>query len=326
MLETKTDEPIINYLRKDFITLSIGMSVPEALDKIRKDAAANMIHYFYVVDESEKLCGTVSAKKLLTEDLDKTIKDIMDSRSVAIPHECTVFDACEYFAIYKFLAFPVVDDNMKILGVVDVNLYTNELFDINERKQTDSFFNSMGFRISQIKNASVFQGYKFRFPWLLATISSGVICAVLTSFFQTTLTENIILAFFLTLVLGLGESVSIQTMSITIHAIHYDNPTPAWFWKSLKREVGTSLLLGVSCAIIVGSIAAIWKSAPLTGFVIGCGIASALLLAATGGIIIPYLLHRMKMDLKIACGPITLACADIMTIFSYLSLAKLFIR
>src|SRR5437879_7045618 len=122
--------------------------------------------------------------------------------------------------MHKFLAFPVVDDEQHIVGVVNVDLFTTEVFDIAERETMDQLFEAIGFHISQVRGASPLRAFRYRFPWLLTTIGSGLMCAFLVSAFHLTLAKSISLAFFLTLVLALGESVSVQSMTVTIQALH----------------------------------------------------------------------------------------------------------
>jgi magnesium transporter len=259
----------------------------------------------------------------LTAPLEQRLADIMIRRVVAIPETATVLEACEAFLLHKFLAFPVVDASRKIVGVVDVGLLTEEAFDIAEREQTDALFESIGFRVSELRDASPIRAFRFRFPWLLATIGSGTICALLASGYEVTLAKSIVLAFFLTLVLGLGESVSIQSMTVTIQALRASRPTLRWYWRAFRREAGTAVLLGAACGLVVGLIVWIWRGEALAGFVIGTSILLALCGACFFGLSIPALLHALRLDPKIAAGPVTLALTDIATLVFYFSLAAL---
>ena len=103
-------------------------------------------------------------------------------------------------------------------------------------------FEAIGFHVAQVRDASPLRAFRFRFPWLLATIGSGTICAVLAGAFEMTLAKSLVLAFFLTLVLGLGESVSIQSMTVAIQALRATRPTLRWYLRALRREAGTALL------------------------------------------------------------------------------------
>jgi magnesium transporter len=146
---------------------------------------------------------------------------------------------------------------------------------------------------------------------------------LLAGAYELTLAKSIVLAFFLTLVLGLGESVSIQSMSVTIQALRAIRPSLAWFLKSLRRELGTALLLGAACGLVVGLIVWVWQSAPLAATVIGSSIFLTLCAACFFGLAIPSLLHWLKLDPKIAAGPITLALTDIATLLFYFNLGSM---
>src|SRR4029434_10405720 len=126
-------------------------------------------------------------------------------------------------------AFPVVDDRRRIMGMVDVSLLSEEVFDAAEKERVNDLFEAIGFHISEVRDASPLRAFRFRFPWLLATIGSGTLCALLTSAYEVTLAKAIVLAFFLTLVLGLGESVSVQSMSVAIQALRAMEPTWRWY-------------------------------------------------------------------------------------------------
>jgi len=314
---------VLAVARKDVATLHQDFTVQQALDVIRQEGVGEKIVYFYVVDENAQLAGVLPTRRLLTAPLEQRVSDVMISRVVAIPQTATVLEACEAFVLHKFLAFPVVDEQRRIVGVVDVGLLTEEAFDIAERQATDELFERIGFRVAQVRDASPVRAFRFRFPWLLATIGSGTMCALLASAYEVTLAKSIVLSFFLTLVLGLGESVSIQSMTVTIQALRGTRPTFAWYVRAFRREVGTAVLLGTACGAVVGLIVWLWRGAGLAGFAIGASILLALCAACFFGLSVPALLHALRLDPKIAAGPLTLAFTDIFTLLFYFSLAAL---
>ena len=307
--------------RKDAAILREDVTVQQALDAIRQRGLGEKIVYFYVVDADERLVGVLPTRQLLTAPLDRRLSELMIRQVAAIPHTATVLEACEAFVLHRFLAFPVVDESRRIVGVVDVGLLTDEAFDIAEREQTNALFEAIGFRVSQVHDASPLRAFRFRFPWLLATIGSGTLCALLASVYAVTLAKSIVLAFFLALVLGLGESVSIQSMTVTIQALRTTQPSFGWYVRAFRREAGTALLLGAGCGTVVGLIVWLWRGTGLAGFVIGASILLALCAACFFGLSVPTVLHALRLDPKIAAGPVTLAFTDIFTLLFYFSLA-----
>jgi len=320
--QTNWSQSVMTVAHKDVTPLSHNLTVQEALDLVRQRGAGEKIVYFYVVNDRMELAGVVPTRRLLTAALDQRLADIMVSSVVAIPQSATVLEACEAFVLHKFMAFPVVDYRRRIIGVVDVSLLSDEVFDAAERERLDEIFEAMGFHISQVRDASPVRAFRFRFPWLLATIGSGTLCAMLASSYEVTLAKTVLLAFFLTLVLGLAESVSVQSMTLTIQALRSIQPTFGWYLKAFRREAGTALLLGAACGLVVGLIVWLWRGAPLAALSIGSSISLALCAACFFGLTIPALLHAFKLDPKIAAGPVTLAFTDIATLLFYFGLAS----
>jgi magnesium transporter len=314
-------QPVLAVARKDVAKLREDFTVQQALDTIRQRGVGEKIVYFYVVDADERLVGVLPTRRLLTAALEQRLADVMIARVVAIPQTATVMEACEAFVLHKFLAFPVVDEQRRIVGVVDVGLLTDETLDVAEPEQTDALFESIGFHVAQIREASPLRAFQFRFPWLLATIVSGTACALLASAYEVTLAKSIVLAFFLTMVLGLAESVGIQSMSVTIQTLRVMPPTYRWYASAFRREGGTALLLGTACGTVVGIIVWVWRGTGLAAVAIGGSISLALCAACFFGLTVPSLLHAFKLDPKIAAGPLTLALTDIFTLLFYFTLA-----
>jgi magnesium transporter len=319
------NESILSFVRKDLTTVRPEATVEQALAAIRAGGIGERVVYFYAVDAAMRLQGVVPTRRLLMAPLESKIAEIMIAKVVTIPHTATVLEACECFALHKFFAFPVIDEERHIVGVVDVGLFTEEVFDVAEREQMDEVFEAIGFRVTQVRNASPLRAFRFRFPWLLATIVSGTFCAWLARAYELTLAKSLVLAFFLTMILGLGESVSVQSMTLTIQALRTASPTLAWYWVTLRREAGTALLLGAACGLVVGFIIWSWLGAGAAAIVIGASIALALVASCVAGLSVPTLLHALRLDPKISAGPLTLAAADICTLLFYFNLARLFL-
>ncbi len=315
-------EPIVAFAQKDFTSLSWDLTVGGALDYIRQKGIGEKIIYFYVVDADQKLIGVLPTRRLLTAQLNQRVSDIMISRVVAIPQSATVLDACELFLMHKYLAFPVVDDQRRMVGVVNVSLFTEEVLDISEKERMDDVFQTIGFRVAQLQTASPLKSFRLRFPWLLATMSGGILCAFLAGAYETTLAESLVLAFFLALVLGLGESVSVQSLTVTLQALHAQPITMNWFLRAARKELATAAMLGVSSGLIVGVIVWFWRGTGMAAIVIGLSLWLAISVACLVGLAIPSLLHRFKLDPRIAAGPIALALADVFTLLFYFNIAR----
>ena len=326
---------VVDHARKDFPLLNADMRVADALERIRREGVGERVIYFFAVDAEERLVGVLPTRRLLTASLETPLRDIMVRRVVTIPAKATVLDACEFFVLYKFFAFPVVDEQRRVVGVIDVSLFAEEILQAGEREEEqarlitpmrDDVFEALGFHLEQIRGASPWRVFRYRFPWLLATVVGGTVCALLAGLFEATLAHSLVIAFFLTMVLGLNESVSTQSMSVTIQALRSAPVTWRWFLAALRREMTTALLLGFACGILVGAIVWVWRGDLRGAHVIGGSIALSLVTACLLGLGVPSLLHRLKLDPKIAAGPITLALADSIALVIYFTSAWLGLR
>src|SRR5205823_5319499 len=223
-------------------------------------------------------------------------------------------------------------EQRRIVGVVDVSLFAEEILGEGEEQTRpaspirDDVFEVLGFHLEQIRGASPWRVFRFRFPWLVVTVSAGTICAILAGIFEATLAHSLVIAFFLTMVLGLNESVSAQSMSVTIQMLRSAPVTWSWFATALRREFVTAVLIGLACGTIVAGIVLAWRRDVLAAFAIGGSIALSLITASLFGLGVPSLLHRLKLDPKIAAGPITLALADIFALVLYFTSASLVLR
>src|SRR6266850_8195175 len=328
------DAPVLQHARKDFPLLDADMSVGEALERIRREGVGERVIYFYAIDEEKRLVGVVPTRRLLTAPLETALREVMVRRVVAVPAKATVLDACEFFVLYKFLAFPVVDEQRHVIGIIDANLFAEEILEAGESEDRyrsaepvgPEFFEALGFRVEQIRGASPWRIFRFRFPWLLVTVTGGTLSAILVRYFEATLARSLVLAFFLTMVLALNESVSMQSMSVTIHALRSVSVTRQWLATAFRREVTTALLLGISCGIVVSAIVFMWRNDLAGAFVIGGSIAVSLVSACVLGLGVPSFLHRFKLDPKIAAGPVTLALADLIALVIYFTSGWLVLR
>src|SRR5205814_2375333 len=205
------NSPVVEHARKDFPLLDADMTIAEALERIRREGVGERVIYFFAIDSDKRLVGVLPTRRLLIAAPETRLRDIMVRRVVAIPATASVLDACEFFVLYKFFAFPVVDADRHVIGVVDIGLFTAEMLeerDENIAAQADEIFEALGFRLSHLRGASAWRVFRHRFPWLLATIFGGTMCALLAGAFEATIASSVVIAFFLTMVLGLNESVS----------------------------------------------------------------------------------------------------------------------
>ena len=115
-------------------------------------------------------------------------------------------------------------------------------------------------------------------------------------------------------------------MTVTIQALRSTPLTRRWFLETFRREAGTAVMLGGGCGIVVALVVWLWRGDPLGAVVIGSSIAISLVTACLFGLSIPSLLHWLKLDPKIAAGPVTLAFPDFFALLFYFGIATAVFR
>jgi magnesium transporter len=313
---------ITDHMRSDYACLRIGQTVGEALAFVRERSPGGRIIYFYVIDQNERLQGVVPTRRLLLNPLETPITDIMVQEIVSIPQTATVLDACEFFTMHRLLAFPIVDEDRRIVGVVDVELYTTELSDLDRNERNDDLFQLIGVHLVGSQDASPVSAFRNRFPWLLCNISGGIVGAFVAGLFKAQLQQVVALALFIPVVLALAESVSTQSVTLALQVLRGQPPTISAVLNKLRSELMTGLLLGVAGGLVVGLAALIWLGhLRLTLALLG-GITGGVVCSALIGVAMPNLLRLIRRDPHVAAGPIALATSDMVTLMIYLNLAR----
>jgi magnesium transporter len=307
-------EPIMPLARPPLVVLKPEQTIADALEFIRGHADAHSIHYFYVVDDHQRLVGVVPARRLLTIAPEKTVGEIMVGDVVAIPEWATVLVASEYFATRRLLAFPVINDAHQLMGVVDVSLFTDDVIDLAKRTY-DDIFQLIG--IHTTEQQSTWFAFRDRFPWLLCNIGGGLLAAIIASQFEHLLQEVVVLSLFIPIVLALGESVSMQALTLTLQGL----PDGPIVWKrlfhALWKEFKTAIFLGAACAALVGAVVMVWRGQALVAGSIFLAIMLSMIVACLLGVLVPAVLRSAKADPRIAAGPVVLAAADVATLLFY---------
>jgi magnesium transporter len=311
-------DPILEYVQPASLTLNPADTVAVALDRARLLPSSQIILYCYVVDEESRLAGVVPIRRLLTTAPEARIDSIMIADVEAIPSWATVLVAAEYFVNRRFLAFPVVEPGGRLVGVVDVSLFTDDVLSL-ARQSFEGIFQLIG--VHATEGLTAWSSFRDRFPWLLCNVGGGLLCAILASRYESLLDHQVVLALFIPVVLTLAEAVSIQSLTLTLQNLS-DGPIN---WTTVARSVGkevmTALMLGLGCGSIVGLAALLWKGAVGVGLVLTLAITVAMVTACLLGVLMPTALRALKADPKIAAGPIVLALTDMATLLFYFNLA-----
>ena len=317
------DRPVREFLTPIDTTVEADLTVEQALARIRARPLEHEVIYFYVVDGEGKLDGVVPTRRLLLSEPDRPIDQIMQRTVVRLPAEATLAEALEDFAIHRLLALPVVDEQGRLLGVIDVRLYAEEAIDLAQANRADELFQMIGLSVEQARHGTALAGYRLRMPWLLCNIASGIVCAFIALAFEEVLDTVVMLAMFIPLVLTLSESVSMQAMSMALQFLHRQQIP----WNAVRKRVGmewrTATLLGATGGAIVAAASLFFSAGDVThpAPIMLLSVALSMFVSAMVGLGIPIGLHAARLDPRVASGPVVLMLADVITTAAYLGLA-----
>ena len=318
-------DPVTKHMRPDPTRVRSDLTVAQALDYIRNHEIGGRVVYFYVVDPDDKLVGVIPTRRLLRAKPDAPITDVMISPVAAVPDTATVLDACEFFTLHRLLAFPVINTEGKLVGLVDVDLYTDELEDLEKRQEGHDLFQLVGVYLSEAEQRKTVLAARKRFPWLMCNVVGGMVAALIADAYADVATLILVMPF-IALVTGMAEGVAIQSVSLALQTMHGRRPT----WGSLGRKVGreilVGLMLGAVCGLIVGIAALAWKGSARAGLCLCIGITGGVAASAALGLALPFLLRMIRRDPQVASGPIALAAADMVTLLLYFNLGRWLLR
>jgi magnesium transporter len=321
MKKDDLDKPVRERAKKVESILTIHQTVDEAIRHIRRlHILEKNIYYFYVVDEGLRLLGFVSTRDLLLSSPDTPLATLLHTKIKTLQSHHTMKEAILLMQKFHLLALPVVEEG-HFIGVIDMQDYFEESIEFDTAKKKDQVFQTLGFILDEDEKQTTLHKYVTRAPWMFCNMIGGLFCAIISNFYEVILLKAIVLAMFIPLVLALSESISMQSMTQSMHEMSRH----VYFWKKigsyLTRESRLYILIALSCGLIIGPLAILWGDGWQPALVIGVGITISVLVSAIIGVLIPVILHSVKLDPRIASGPIVLMLADTFTTTIYLSLA-----
>ena len=316
-------KPVTQFVRPVQSAVNVNLTAAEALANIRQRTIEHAIIYFYVVDDEQKLVGVVPTRRLLLADPQTTIRELMVSPVISLNSRASLAEGLELFARHHLLALPVVDDQGMLIGGLDVQLYTEEAAEMGELHRQSELFHLIGMRLEALRQMSPWQSYRARMPWLVCNMVGGTLCAIIGAVFEQVLTEVVLLAMFIPLVLTLSESISMQSTSLGVQMLHGRGLR----WRDIRQrfaiDVPTSVLIALTSGAVIGGLSLIWGEGMWPSLVIGASIGVSMFLSAVIGLSVPLLLHARRLDPRFAAGPLALTLADVVTTTCYLGLGTM---
>ena len=311
-----------SIMNNEFVSLPEILVAGEAINKIRElSPEAEMIYYVYVVDKKERLIGVLSLRDLILAKPDTKISEIMEEDVVSVFDDEDQEEAARKISDYDFLAIPVINKKMVLLGIITVD----DVIDVLEEEVTEDIHKMVGsFEVYEDKliKAHSFTRTKARLPWLFVCMFGEIISGTVIKFHSDILQTVVALAFFIPIIMAMGGNVGAQSSTITVRALATGQLKLDELWRNIWTEAKVGLLIGIIAGVIIGIVALIWQSNYLLGVAIGLSLCVTMVTAATVGTLLPLIFTKINIDPAIATGPFITTTVDVGSLLIYFSLGS----
>ncbi len=273
----------------------------------------------YVLNGEKELVGIIPIKKLVTASGGVLCGEIMTRNPIMV----SVMDDQErvaYEAIANDLkSVPVKDKDGKFLGVIPAD----KIIDILHEEHLEDFLRSSGIaghgaRILDFLHVNLWEIIKARLPWLIAGLLIGLVGSFVVSRFEETLKEHTALAFFISMVAYMSDSIGTQSETIFIRsqAILKFN-----VYRYVAREFIVGVIIGSIAGVLAGMFAYIISGNIEIGLILGISLVLSMSFATVLACITPIVLKGLGKDPAVGSGPFTTAIQDMVSLLIYFSVA-----
>lgn len=275
----------------------------------------------FVVDYDGVLKGVLPIKRLLVNDPDKKVAEVMANDPVSFHPDEDAYEAAQAFERYDLISAPVVDKSGKLIG----RLTIDEMVDLIREESESEVLNMAGLREEEDIFASVWKSLRNRWSWLAINLITAFIASRVIGLFEGSIERLVALAALMPIVAGIGGNSGNQTITMIVRALALDQVGTGSTARLLRKELAVSLLNGVIWGGVIGLVAFTLYDSWSLGLVMTAAMTLNLALAALMGVLIPMTLARLGKDPAMGSSVMITAMTDSGGFFIFLGLATLFL-
>jgi len=275
----------------------------------------------FVVDYDGVLKGVLPIKRLLVNDPDKQVGEVMADDPVSFHPDEDGYDAAQAFERYDLISAPVVDKNGKLIG----RLTIDEMVDLIREESESEVLNMAGLREEEDIFASVWKSVRNRWAWLAINLVTAFLASRVIGLFEGSIEKLVALAALMPIVAGIGGNSGNQTITMIVRAMALDQVSTGNTARLVRKELGVSLINGILWGGVIGGVAYYLYDSWSLGVVMTAAMTLNLLLAALMGVLIPMTLARLGRDPAMGASVMITAMTDSGGFFIFLGLASIFL-
>ncbi|WP_306007021.1 magnesium transporter [Aquicoccus porphyridii] len=306
-------------MQREVVAVPEHWSVGEAIDFMRgKEDLPEQFYHVILVDPRHRPTGYVTLGKIMSAPRAQALQDMTEDSFRTIPVDQDEEDVAYAFNQYHLISTPVVDDEGRLAGVITID---DAMIVLDEEHEED-MLRMAGVSEEASLSDNVLETMRGRATWLFVNLVTAIFASLVIDLFSDTIDQMVALAVLMPIVASMGGNAGTQTMAVAVRAIATRDLTGQNARRIIRRELVVGALNGALFGLAMALVAAFWFGVPMLAVVIGSAMLMTQVAAAFGGIVIPLLLDRLKIDPALASGPFVTTVTDVVGFFAFLGLAS----
>lgn len=318
-----SEDEVGSIMDFESVTIRDDVRLEVVLRYLRRfDELPNHTDKLFVVTEDELLKGTLPLNRLLLNDPDALVSDVMVSDVVTFTAQDDVGAAAQAFERYDLISAPVVDRAGKLIG----RLTVDAMVDVIREESESEVLNLAGLREDEDMFSSVWSSTKNRWPWLALNICTAFVASRVIGAFENTISHLVALAALMPIVSGIGGNTGTQTATLIIRGLALGQISSSNARRLILKELSIGLINGAMWGSVLGVLAWALYSNVQLGVVMMAAMMLNLMVAAMAGIFVPLTMEKLGRDPAFGSSVLLTATTDSMGFFIFLGLATIFLK
>jgi len=305
----------------EMIVVNENWSMPECIKQMRMQAEEiDEVYYVYVVDNDERLRGTLPLTKLITHPSVSKIKHVMETDPISVKVDTPIDEVALDFEKYDLVAMPVIDPIGRLLGRITVDDVMDKVRDSSER----DYQLASGLSGDVESDDNLWKQTKVRLPWLLMGMVGGLCNSMILGRFEGGFAIDPALALFIPLIGGTGGNVGTQSSAIVVQGLANGSLDIKESAAQLLRELGVGLLNGsiIALLVLIYNFLTIGEGHMATTYAVSLSLFCVVMFASVFGTFVPLTLEKLRIDPALATGPFISITNDIIGMVIYMGISS----
>ncbi len=317
----------------ELVRVHVNSDTLECVREIRRQSdEVGHIYTIYVVDDDEKLVGLLSLKKLVISPTRSKVADIYDSKVISVKTNTPDEEVADIMDKYNLVVLPVVDGLGRLVGRITID----DVVDVRREEETEDVqkMGAMEALEEPYMSTPFLQMIKKRAGWLIILFLGETLTATAMAFFEDQIAKAVILALFIPLIISSGGNSGSQASTLIIRALALGEITIRDWWKIIKKEISTGLVIGLILGFIGFVRVAAWSYfiasyGPhwmLIAFTVSFSLVGVVMWGTLMGSLLPLGLKRLGLDPAVSSAPFVATLVDVTGLVIYFTFAILFLK